>query len=488
MTFVTLTFFAFLAVVFLVYWSLPRQVLRNVVLVLASYFFYGWWDYRFCALMLIASLVDYTVGILLDRTSSRARRRLLLAVTLATNLGILGFFKYFNFFAENAAGLASMLGMQLSWVEWHIILPVGISFYTFQTLGYTIDVFRGTLRPERNLINYLAFVSFFPQLVAGPIERATNLLPQFQSRRVFDYDQAVDGCRQFLWGFFKKVALADRLGEIVDAVYGQPDLYRGPALAVATVAFAFQIYCDFSAYSDMAIGTARLFGIRLMRNFAHPYLSQSVAEFWRRWHISLSTWFRDYVYVPLGGSRVSAPRRGVNIMITFGLSGLWHGASWNFLLWGLLNGLFVLPESLRSPSQRRSAGDVPGGDGRLPSPQALLKILLTFTLICVTWVFFRASTLSTATKILARIATELHRPSLWEQAASLFEGSQLKIALLVAGLIVIEWLTRRHPHPLQPPFVQRAWLPVRWAAFTVLLWTPIFMASPKGGSFIYFQF
>ena len=317
MTFTSLTFIGFLPLVFALYWLLRTPRRQNLILILASYLFYGWWDYRFCALILFSSLLDFVLGWYLGQARSKRARKWLLGASLFANLGMLGLFKYFNFFAGSFSHLATGFGWTPGSVTLNIILPVGISFYTFQTLSYSIDIYRGKIRATKNILDYLAFVSFFPQLVAGPIERASHLLPQFEKLRRFDQGLARSGCRLILWGFFKKIVIADRLGVVVDQFYAQPELVSGPLLAFATVSFAFQIYCDFSAYSDIAIGTGRLFGIRLMRNFAYPYFSQSVGEFWRRWHISLSTWFRDYVYIPLGGSQQGSFRRTRNLLATF---------------------------------------------------------------------------------------------------------------------------------------------------------------------------
>ena len=324
MNFATVTFLLYLPAVFALYWVVRRRTSQNAVLVIASYLFYGWWDYRFCALMLGSSLLDFAIGWLLGKTEKTLGRRILLAASIGANLGLLGVFKYYNFFVGNFQHLMSSIGWQVSDVTLEIILPVGISFYTFQTLSYTIDVFRKQLKPTHNLLDYLAFVSFFPQLVAGPIERATRLLPQFEAKREFNQAVARDGCRLILWGLFKKLVVADRLSIFVNEYYADSQA-GGSVLALATVFFAFQIYCDFSAYSDIAIGSARLFNIRLMRNFNYPYFAKNLTEFWHRWHISLSTWFRDYVYIPLGGSRVGTFRRILNVMITFLVSGFWHG-------------------------------------------------------------------------------------------------------------------------------------------------------------------
>ena len=357
---------------FLLYWLRPQQKWQNSILVLASYFFYGWWDYRFCLLMLLSSLVDYFIGIAVHATDDRRIQRRYLILSLISNLGLLGYFKYYNFFSDSLVSLLNQFGWSVHPVIAEVILPVGISFYTFQTLSYTIDIYRGKLEPTRNLIDYLAFVSFFPQLVAGPIERATNLLPQFTVKREFSRSEASEGGRQILWGFFKKLVIADRMAVGVDAVYDNLADASGVSLLLATIFFAFQIYCDFSAYSDIAIGTAKMFRINLMRNFAYPYFSQSVTEFWRRWHISLSTWFRDYVFIPLGGSRCWAPRVCFNLMVTFVLSGLWHGADWKFIVWGAINGAALVVEKVLMVQRPRS--DVPGGENDIPAVSVFVRM------------------------------------------------------------------------------------------------------------------
>ena len=372
MTFTSLTFLLFFPFVFLLYWLRPQQKWQNSILVLASYFFYGWWDYRFCLLMLLSSLVDYFIGIAVHATDDRRIQRRYLILSLISNLGLLGYFKYYNFFSDSLVSLLNQFGWSVHPVIAEVILPVGISFYTFQTLSYTIDIYRGKLEPTRNLIDYLAFVSFFPQLVAGPIERATNLLPQFTVKREFSRSEASEGGRQILWGFFKKLVIADRMAVGVDAVYDNLADASGVSLLLATIFFAFQIYCDFSAYSDIAIGTAKMFRINLMRNFAYPYFSQSVTEFWRRWHISLSTWFRDYVFIPLGGSRCWAPRVCFNLMVTFVLSGLWHGADWKFIVWGAINGAALVVEKVLMVQRPRS--DVPGGENDIPAVSVFVRM------------------------------------------------------------------------------------------------------------------
>ena len=483
MNFATLTFALFLGLVFLVYWRLPRRG-QSAWLLLASYVFYGWWDYRFCALMLVSSVVDYAVGLSLERVAQQYKRRILLGISLAVNLGMLGFFKYFNFFRDNLMQAASQIGWHMDAVTLDIVLPVGISFYTFQTMSYTIDVYRGHLKPTSAFIDYMAYVSFFPQLVAGPIERATSLLPQFLSERSFDFSEACDGLRRILWGLAKKLILADNLAIVVNQVYGDPGAYSESKLIFATVCFAFQIYCDFSAYSDIATGTAQLFGIKLMRNFAYPYFSQSVAEFWRRWHISLSTWFRDYVFIPLGGSRGGRRIMIQSMLITFVISGLWHGASWNFVVWGAINGVLIIPSALQRNPRRLTSKDVPGGESYFPSVFTIMKMVITFGCICIGWVFFRAETLPDAWAILVRVF------GFWSwsgggEALNAEVSSRLLLMILVA-FGVVEWSQRRKLHALAGLQNWPRW--TRWLVYTILLWLAVAMQPVRVGDFIYFQF
>ncbi len=489
MTFTTLTFVVFLVVVFALYWLVERPALQNLLLVVASYFFYGWWDYRFCGLMFLSSTIDYAVGLGLERLRGFPKRRhLLLVGSVAANLGLLGFFKYFNFFVENLQRVLAALGWTISPMTLRLVLPVGISFYTFQSLSYVLDVYRGQIPATHRFLDYLAYVSFFPQLVAGPIERGTNLLPQFQRARRFDPDQAADGCRQMLWGFFKKMVIADNLAPLVERVYAQPGESAGGALLAATVFFAFQIYSDFSAYSDIASGTARCFGFSLMRNFAYPYFAQDLGEFWRRWHISLTTWFRDYVYWPMGGSRVPPVRRAGNILATFLLSGLWHGASWNYVLWGLINGLAVLPSLLRKKHRVLKVTDIPGGEERLPAPMVGLRMAATFAVVCCGWIFFRAQSLSDAWLILKKAAVAL--PSL-DGPAWAWNLCQVEsplgawLLLLLALLIGLEWSQRRQLHPLS---VARWPIGLRWACYFALALSVLMAGTFNSGQFIYFQF
>ena len=467
---------------FLLYWLKPQQKWQNSILVLASYFFYGWWDYRFCLLMLLSSLVDYFIGIAVHATDDRRIQRRYLILSLISNLGLLGYFKYYNFFSDSFVSLLNQFGWSVHPVIAEVILPVGISFYTFQTLSYTIDIYRGKLEPTRNLIDYLAFVSFFPQLVAGPIERATNLLPQFTVKREFSRSEASEGGRQILWGFFKKLVIADRMAVGVDAVYDNLADASGVSLLLATIFFAFQIYCDFSAYSDIAIGTAKMFRINLMRNFAYPYFSQSVTEFWRRWHISLSTWFRDYVFIPLGGSRCWAPRVCFNLMVTFVLSGLWHGADWKFIVWGAINGAALVVEKVLMVQRPRS--DVPGGENDIPAVSVFVRMGYTFVIICVGWIFFRAASVSSAWLILYRIAS---LPLTIADPASLVLDQAVRkgIGYLVV-FVIIEWGFRRHLHPI---VVAKLPVAVRWTDYTIVIWATIKMMLVNAvNPFIYFTF
>jgi alginate O-acetyltransferase complex protein AlgI len=488
MSFTSLVFLLFLPLVFCIHWIVPRRRFQNLWLVAASYFFYGYWDYRFCLLMFISSMVDFSIGLALHRSESSLRRKALLVVSLASNIGLLGIFKYLGFFVESFRELAGIFGFDASSGTWEIILPVGISFYTFQTLSYTIDIFRRKLEPTRNLSDYLAFVSFFPQLVAGPIERASRLLPQFQAERHCSWDNLCEGIPRILWGFFKKIVVADSLAVVVQASYSNPTLASGPELMMATFFFAFQIYADFSAYSDIAIGTARLFDIRLMQNFAYPYFSQSLREFWERWHISLSTWFRDYLYIPLGGNRGGRWQRNQNILITFLVSGLWHGAAWRFIAWGGFHGTASI--GLRPGSAQGSTGELekPGGGSLLPSPLTLLRIAFTFCLVSLFWVFFRASSMSDALLILNKMASESTSLAAYQEVITeyLLHGPIFSALNLVLALVVLEWFQRHLHHPLQIPNWPK---PLRWAAYTAVFWFVVeHVGRVPNNPFIYFQF
>ena len=353
MLFNSIDFAVFLPIVFILYWAISKKNLKyqNLLIVFSSYIFYGWWDWRFLSLVMFSTIVDYFVGLGLSKNEKVSHRKILLWTSILVNLGFLGFFKYFNFFLDNFMTAFKFFGIPINSQGLNIILPVGISFYTFQTLSYTIDVYKRKLKPTNDFFAFSAFVSFFPQLVAGPIERATNLLPQFYKKRTLKYEKFIDGLKQILWGLFKKVVIADNASQIANTIFNSSTDYSGIALILGAVFFAFQIYGDFSGYSDIALGTARLFGFNLMQNFAFPYFSRDIAEFWRRWHISLSTWFRDYLYIPLGGSRGGNLVKIRNTFVIFIVSGFWHGANWTFIIWGALNAIYFLPLLLLKKKQ-----------------------------------------------------------------------------------------------------------------------------------------
>lgn len=479
MLFNSLDFAVFLPLVFLLYWA-SRGLHRhagNVILLVASYVFYGWWDPRFLALIAFSTLVDFFLARSLESSSDQHGRKLFLWTSLAINLGLLGYFKYANFFLEQLDGAFTLLGHPIHAERLDIILPVGISFYTFQTLSYTLDVYHKRLKATRDPIAFAAYVSFFPQLVAGPIERATNLLPQFTSPRTFSYPVAVDGLRQILWGLFKKVVIADNCAEQVDRIFGQYGSLDGSTLLLGAVLFAFQIYGDFSGYSDIAIGTARLFGFSLMRNFAFPYFSRDIAEFWRRWHISLSTWFRDYLYVPLGGSRGGTAMKVRNTFIIFLVSGFWHGANWTFIVWGALNAIYFLP-LLLAKRNRQNLGIVAEG-GALPSFRDLLHVASTFLLTCVAWVFFRAPDVGTAVAYLGGMVD-----------ASLFSIPHLgqhALLPLVVLFVAVEWVGREGQHALEELWLRWPRL-LRWSAYAALVFLMGMFMRTEETPFIYFQF
>ena len=386
----------FLPIVFLIYWAIGyarindslKLRLQNAFVVIASYVFYGWWDWRFLILIAFTSFCSWSSGLLIDKSrETRVKRsKFWLWLNIAINIGILAIFKYYDFFVSE---FGQMFGMNTGSLLLRVILPVGISFYTFQALSYSIDVYRGNIKPTKDIIAFFAFISFFPQLVAGPIERATNLLPQFLQNRKFSYEQGVAGMRQILWGMFKKIVIADNCATYVDQVWSSYSTQSGSTLLLAAVLFTFQIYGDFSGYSDIAIGTAKLFGIKLMRNFNNPYFSRDIAEFWRRWHISLTSWFRDYVYIPLGGSRNGQWKTIANTFVVFMLCAIWHGANWTYMVWGIYNIVLFFPLILIE--RKREAKPL-----ELDSLRTAFKMLLTFVLVTIGWIIFRAPTVADA--------------------------------------------------------------------------------------------
>ncbi len=485
MLFNSIDFAYFLPLVFGLYWLLAKRGLKlqNLFLVICSYVFYGWWDPRFLSLILISTLVDFWVGRSMEGQVDARKRKRLLYVSIFVNLGFLGVFKYFNFFLDNFVSAFSFFGYALDMPSLKIILPVGISFYTFQTLSYTIDIYRGNLKATRDFISFAAFVSFFPQLVAGPIERASNLLPQFYKERSFDYAKAVDGLRQILWGFFKKVVIADNCAEYANVIFNNSQDYSGSTLFIGAVFFAFQIYGDFSGYSDIAIGTSRLFGFNLRRNFAFPYFSRDIAEFWRRWHISLSTWFRDYLYIPLGGSRGTRWNQVRNTFIVFTVSGFWHGANWTFVIWGALNALYFLPLLLRGKN-RVNMENV--ASGRVfPTFRELGAILSTFALTVLAWIFFRAENVEHAFDILASIfSSEILSPIQIIDSMSL---PYIGMGILLLVFLLIEWAGREGQYAIEK--LGFAWKrPVRLSFYLAIGLVIIFFGNFNKTEFIYFAF
>lgn len=478
MLFNSIDFAIFLPIVFLLYWFVANKdpKIQNLFIVLASYVFYGWWDWRFLSLIVFSTIVDYIVGRQLRNEKIQLKRKILLWTSIFVNLGFLGFFKYYNFFLDNFVAAFSFFGAEIKTNSLNIILPVGISFYTFQTLSYTIDVFKRKLEPTKDFIAFSAFVSFFPQLVAGPIERATHLLPQFYKKRKFDYSKAVDGMRQILWGLFKKVVIADNCAEYANLIFNNSAEYSGSTLILGAVFFTFQIYGDFSGYSDIAIGTSKLFGFDLKQNFNFPYFSRDIGEFWRRWHISLSTWFRDYLYIPLGGSRGGTWLKVRNTFIIFIVSGFWHGANWTFIAWGTLNAIYFLP--LLLTNNNRNNLETIAQERLLPNIKEFSSMLLTFGLCVFSWIFFRAENIGHAISYISEIFS-----------SSLFTIPEIRPGisiLLIIFFVFIEWLGREGQYAISGinVFEKRIF---RWAIYLSICLL-IFIFRGKQQEFIYFQF
>ena len=480
MLFNSFEFLLYLPITFLLYWAFSRnRKIQNLIVVIASYVFYGWWDWRFLMLIAFTSACSYASGLLLERfEGQRKRQKMVSAANIVLNLGILGLFKYYNFFVDNLELLFSAMGFHLDMMTMSIILPVGISFYTFQALSYTIDIYQKKLPATHDIIEFFAFISFFPQLVAGPIERATNLLPQFQKERKFDYAKAVDGLRQMLWGFLKKLVVADNCAAVVNEHWNDYQTLPGLTLFILGVLFTLQIYCDFSGYSDIAIGCARLFGINLMRNFNFPYFSRSIPEFWRRWHISLTTWFRDYIYFPLGGSRCGKWKTIRNVYIVWGISGLWHGANWTFVCWGLFHATLLAVYNILGISTKYK--QVVAYGRFLPNLKETGQMMLTFFLAVLGWIIFRAESMSQAAGFFhAMVCNTFYDPS------KLYGLMFLRFGLL---LLLVEWLQRDKQHALQLPVVKPFnYKVVRWGIYYLVL-ALIYNYTGTSQSFIYFQF
>lgn len=480
MLFNSFEFIIFLPIVFILYWFVFRQrICQNLFIVVASYIFYGWWNWKFLLLIALTSTCSFVSGIVLERNEkSRNVQKWISASNIVLNLAILGVFKYYAFFVENLQSALGHIGWKLDFVTLNLVLPVGISFYTFQALSYTIDVYRGKIRATHDPIEFFAFISFFPQLVAGPIERATDLLPQFQCDRTFDYPKAVDGCRQMLWGFFKKLVVADTCAGVVNRYWDSYSTLPGFSLFLLGVFFSMQIYCDFSGYSDIAIGCARLFGLNLKRNFDVPYFSRSIPEFWRRWHISLTTWFRDYIYFPLGGSRCGKAKTIRNVFIVWGISGLWHGANWTFVCWGLFHASLLVIYNILGVKTK--CGNVVAYNRLFPNAKELLQMSLTFVLAVLGLIIFRSENMTQAMDYFHRmLGNEFFRLSMF------FEKKKL---CLCVGMLILEWIQRNKQHAFQ---LEEVWIlqyrAVRWMVYYFIL-ASIVYSSESSQTFIYFQF
>ncbi len=479
MFFNSVGFAIFLPIVFILYWFVTNKSLKlqNILLLVSSYFFYACWDWRFLFLLIFSTLLDYYTGIKMSDAKNQTRKKFWFWLSISVNLSFLGVFKYYNFFAESFSATIANFGMQVNPWTLKVILPVGISFYTFHGLSYVIDIYKDRIKAEKNFIDYSVFVSFFPLLVAGPIERATHLLPQIQKKRVFNYAIAVDGLKQILWGLFKKVVIADHCAEITNLTFNNSGDYSGSTLALGAVFFAFQIYGDFSGYSDIALGTARLFGINLLRNFAFPYFSRDIAEFWRRWHISLSTWFRDYLYIPLGGSKGGTWPKVRNTFIIFLVSGFWHGANWTFIIWGFLNALYIMPSIIFNTN--RNNLDIVAQGKYLPSLKELFQIGMTFSLTVFAWIFFRAENVAHALSYISQICSR-----------SFFTFPQvfpLLDSLIVIIFIIIEWMGREQQYAIARIgyFYPKI---IRWALYTMIIFLIGMFMKTEETPFIYFQF
>lgn len=478
MLFNSLDFAIFLPIVFIFYWFAAKGNLRlqNILLLISSYFFYASWDWRFLSLLIFSTVLDYYTGLRIASAKNQKDKKHWLWLSIWVNLEFLCIFKYYNFFTESFADALATLGLQINPWTLDILLPLGISFYTFHGLSYVIDIYNNRIKPEKNFISYSLFVSFFPLLIAGPIERATHLLPQILKDRVFNYAQAVDGLRQILWWLFKKIVIADNCAEYANLIFNNSTDYSGSTLILGALFFAFQIYCDFSGYSDIAIGTARLFGINLLRNFAFPYFSRDIAEFWRRWYISLSSWFRDYVYIPLGWSRWSLLLRVRNIFIIFLISGFWHGANWTFIIWGLLNAIYILPSIIRNTN--RSHLDIVAKGKVFPTIKEFLEMITTFTLVLFAWIFFRASSVHHAIDYISEIASlsTFSYPEVFPQY----------LLLLLFIFMLIEWKWREWEYAISHLFWDKTRF-FRWTFYLCICMT-IFLFQGKQQEFIYFQF
>ena len=483
MLFNSIQFAIFLPIVFLLYWfvfdrfiskSKHQLLLQNIFIVVSSYVFYGWWDWRFLLLIAFTSFCSWGSGLLIGNAQTKKRAKTWMWLNIILNLGILALFKYYDFFVVE---FAQLFHLPTEGLLMKVILPVGISFYTFQALSYSIDIYRGKIEPTKDIVAFFAFISFFPQLVAGPIERASNLLPQFLKKREFNYDTAMEGMRQILWGLFKKLLIANNCAYAVDSVFCTT--IPGSDLLLAAILFSFQIYADFSGYSDIAIGTAKLFGIKLSRNFNNPYFSRNVSEFWRRWHISLMSWFRDYVYIPLGGNQRSKLRTIINVFVVFLLSGMWHGANWTFIVWGLYHAALFLPTVLMG---RKSQSDIVAKGRILPSLKEMGQMFFTFCLVLFGWILFRSESISD----FVQYCEEMCQMGTLRACYRLFIQSDIwpKMVFIII-MLVVEWLQRDKEHGLVLDKM-KPWL--RWVICFMIVMMISCFTDNEIGSFIYFQF
>ena len=479
MLFNSVEFLIFLPIVFLLYWFIFNKNLRfqNLLILVASYVFYGWWSYKFLGLLFLSTLLDYLYGFGVA-SSNKRKSKVFLWLSIINNLGILAVFKYFNFFSQEFGVILQTLGLHVNPVLLDLALPVGISFYTFHGMSYVFDIYRSLQKPVNSLIDYAVFVSFFPLLVAGPIERANHLLPQVQMPRIFKYDQAVEGCRLILWGLFKKVVIADSIAVYVDDIFQNYSNYNSLTLVIGAIGFAFQIYGDFSGYSDISLGTAKLFGFELLSNFKFPYFSRDIAEFWRRWHISLSSWFKDYLYIPLGGSKFGKIVAVRNTFIIFLVSGFWHGANWTFILWGFIHACGFIPLLLLKRN-RLHVATVVAQDRIWPSWIELRQMLTTFVFVTFAWIFFRADNVTHAFNYLSHLITGFwHTPM-----QSLFAVSGKPIILYIIPVVFIDWYLRHDERHLRTPKITK-WIYLILAYIIAYA----FLSKDESNSFIYFQF
>ena len=481
MLFNSLEFLLFFPLAYFIYWSTKKNLnFQNLILLILSYIFYGFWDFRFLYLIFASSIADYTIGYYLCKTHNIYARKVLLCISLTFNIGLLFIFKYFNFFIQSFNDAFVLFSSDLKFSTINIILPVGISFYTFQTLSYTIDIYNKKVLPTKNIISFLAFVSFFPQLVAGPIERASTFLPQFLRHRRFNYNESVCGLKQILWGFFKKLVIADNCAELCNLIFENYLDYSGITLLLGSVLFSIQIYGDFSGYSDIAIGTGRLLGFRIMKNFNFPYFSENIQEFWRNWHISLTTWFRDYIYYPLGGSRNRLIKTIINIFIVFLISGLWHGANWTFIFWGFFHAFLLTLYVLYNKKFNKSFSNF--------KTISILKMLFTFSFVSIVWVFFRAETLSKALNYILIIFSNLTKYDSYTEVFNfLWWNNGFSVLILLMFFFIIEWLGKSNEYAIEKIFKNFNIL-FSWSFYVLILICIVFFMPSIETPFIYFQF